>query len=62
MSEREKIIAETSWATKKITDLLDQLEEGMPIKEYRSICRQVQDLQDVVFYNQEYLYSLENRG
>lgn len=59
-TEKEKVMAETSWAMRKITDLRDMLDDGMPIEEYRSIARQIEDLEDVIFYNQEYLWSLEN--
>jgi hypothetical protein len=58
MTEKEKVMNETNWAMRKITDLRDMLDDGMPIAEYRSIARQIEDLEDVIFYNQEYLSTL----
>ena len=59
-TEKEKVMAETSWAMEKITELRDTLDKSMPIAEYRKIAREIDALEDVIFYNQEYLWSLEN--
>lgn len=62
MSEKEKVMNETSWAMRKITDLRDMLDDGMPQVERSKIYREIDALEDVIFYNQEYLYSLEQRA
>jgi hypothetical protein len=62
MSEKEKVMNETSWAMRKITDLRDMLDDGMPQAERSKIYREIDALEDVIFYNQEYLYSLEQRA
>ena len=59
MTEKQKIMNETSWASRKITDLRDMLDDGMPMAVRSKIYREIEDLEDVIFYNQEYLYSLE---
>lgn len=59
MSEKEKVVNETKWAMSKITDLRDMLDDGMPASVRGPIYRQIEDLEDVVFYNQEYLASLD---
>lgn len=58
MSEKQKIMDETNWAMRKITDLRDMLDDGMPSSVRSQIYRQIEDLEDVVFYNQEYLSTL----
>ena len=55
MTEKQKVMDETKWAMRKITDLRDMLDDGMPSSERSSIYRQIEDLEDVIFYNQEYL-------
>jgi hypothetical protein len=62
MSEKEKVMSETKWAMRKITDLRDMLDDGMPQAERSKIYREIDALEDVIFYNQEYLYSLEQRA
>jgi hypothetical protein len=62
MSEKEKVMNETNWAMWKITDLRDMLDDGMPQAERSKIYREIDALEDVIFYNQEYLYSLEQRA
>ncbi|MFM8758815.1 MAG: hypothetical protein ACKODS_04640 [Methylophilaceae bacterium] len=62
MNERQKVMNETSWAMRKITDLRDMLDDGMPSKERGRIYREIDALQDVIFYNQEYLSSLDCGG
>jgi hypothetical protein len=59
MTKKQKIMNETSWASRKITDLRDMLDDGMPMSVRSNIYREIEDLEDVIFYNQEYLYSLE---
>ena len=58
MSEKQKVMNETNWAMRKITDLRDMLDDGMPSSVRSQIYRQIEDLEDVVFYNQEYLSTL----
>jgi hypothetical protein len=60
MTEKQKVMDETNWAMRKITDLRDMLDDGMPSSVRSQIYRQIEDLEDVVFYNQDYLSSLEN--
>lgn len=60
MSERQKAMNETSWAVRKITDLQDMLDDGMPSSERGRIYGEIEALEDVIFYNQEYLASLDN--
>lgn len=55
MTERQKIVQETSKAQKKMTDLRDMLEDGVPASMRRIIIRQMNVLSDIIFYNQEYL-------
>ena len=55
MTERQKIVNETSKAQKKMTDLRDMLEDGVPANMRRVILRQMNVLSDIIFYNQEYL-------
>lgn len=58
MTEKQKVMDETSWAMRKITDLRDMLDDGMPSSVRSQIYRQIEDLEDVVFYNQEYISTL----
>ncbi|MFM8759788.1 MAG: hypothetical protein ACKODS_09645 [Methylophilaceae bacterium] len=58
MSERQKLMDEVSWAQKKITDLRDMLDDGVPSDERDQIVCQIDSLNDVIFYNQEYLSTL----
>lgn len=58
MSERQKLMDEVSWAQKKITDLQDMLDDGVPSYERDQIVCQIDSLNDVIFYNQEYLSTL----
>lgn len=60
MTEKDKVMNETKWAMSKIIDLRDMLDDGMPSSVRSQIYRQIEDLEDVVFYNQDYLSSLEN--
>jgi hypothetical protein len=60
MKERQKVMNETNWAMRKITDLRDMLDDGMPSSERSKLYREIDALEDVIFYNQEYLASLEN--
>jgi hypothetical protein len=60
MKERQKVMNETNWAMRKITDLRDMLDDGMPSSERSKLYREIDALEDVIFYNQEYLSSLEN--
>jgi hypothetical protein len=60
MTEKDKVMNETKWAMSKITDLRDMLDDGMPSSVRSQIYRQIEDLEDVIFYNQDYLSSLEN--
>jgi hypothetical protein len=60
MKERQKVMNETKWAMRKITDLRDMLDDGMPSSERSKLYREIDALEDVIFYNQEYLSSLEN--
>ena len=62
MSEKQKVMNETNWAMRKITDLRDMLDDGMPSSERSKIYREIDALEDVIFYNQEYLYSLESQA
>ena len=55
MTERQKIVEETSKAQKKMTDLRDMLDDGVPANMRRVILRQINVLSDIIFYNQEYL-------
>ena len=58
-TEKETVMNETSWAMRKLTDLRDMLDDGMPSSVRAKIYREIEDLEDVVFYNQEYLSTLE---
>jgi hypothetical protein len=58
MTEKQKVMDETNWAMRKITDLRDMLDDGMPSSERSKLYRQIEDLEDVIFYNQEYLSTL----
>ena len=59
MSEQQKVMSETQWAQRKIIDLRDMLDDGMPTSVRGQIYREIEDLEDVVFYNKEYLASLD---
>lgn len=59
MTEKEKVMNETNWAMRKITDLRDRLDDGVPF-DRACIRDEISALEDVIFYNQEYLASLEN--
>jgi hypothetical protein len=58
MTEKEKVMNETNWAMRKITDLRDMLDDGMPSSERSKLYREIDALEDVIFYNQEYLSTL----
>ena len=58
-TEKQNVMNETSWAMRKLTDLRDMLDDGMPSSVRSKIYREIEDLEDVVFYNQEYLSTLE---
>ena len=58
-TEKETVMNETSWAMRKLTDLRDMLDDGMPSSVRSKIYREIEDLEDVIFYNQEYLSTLE---
>lgn len=62
MTEAEKVVNETKWAMSKITDLRDMLDDGMPASVRSQIYREIEALEDVIFYNQEYLASLDCGG
>jgi len=62
MSEQQKVMSETQWAQRKIIDLQDMLDDGMPTSLRGEIYRQIEDLEDVIFYNQEYLASLDKNN
>lgn len=62
MTERQKVMNETSWAMSKITDLRDMLDDGMPSSVRSQIYREIEALEDVIFYNQEYLASLDKNN
>ena len=58
-NEKETVMNETSWAMRRITDLRDMLEDGMPSSVRSKIYREIESLEDAIFYNQEYLSTLE---
>jgi hypothetical protein len=60
MTQKDKIIKETNDAQKRMTDLQDMLNDGVSAYERRVIKRKMNVLSDIIFYNQEYLSSLEN--
>ena len=58
-NEKETVMNETSWAMRRITDLRDMLEDGMPSNVRSEIYSEIESLEDAIFYNQEYLSTLE---
>jgi len=62
LNEKQKVMNETAWAQRKIIDLRDQLDDGMPQSVRSKIYREIDALEDVIFYNQEYLASFEERA
>ncbi len=53
MSYRENLIREVSEASKKITDLRDMLEDGVPAEKRKAILKHIENLSDFIFYTQE---------
>jgi hypothetical protein len=62
LNEKQKVMDETVWAQSRIIDLQDQLDDGMPQSLRSKIYREIDALEDVIFYNQEYLASFEERA
>jgi hypothetical protein len=58
-TEKETVMNQTSWAMRKLTDLRDMLDDGMPSSMRSKIYREIDALEDIIFYNQEYLSTLE---
>jgi len=58
MTDKETVMNETSWAMRKIADLRDRLDDGMPASIRAEIYREIDAMEDVIFYNQEYLSTL----
>ena len=53
MTYREKLIREVSEASKKITDLRDMLDDGVPANKRKAIIQHIENLSDFIFYTQE---------
>lgn len=58
-TEKETVMNETSWAMRKLTDLRDMLDDGMPSSVRSKIYREIENLEETIFWNQEYLSTLE---
>lgn len=52
---KQEIMNQVSDAQKKITDLRDMLEDGVPTGKRKQILQHINDLSDFIFYSQEYL-------
>jgi hypothetical protein len=53
MSYREKLIAEVNEASKRITELRDMIEDGVPAAKYKDMVKHIDDLSTFIFYTQE---------
>lgn len=53
MTYREKLIREVNEASKKITDLRDMLDDGVPAEKRKAIIQHIENLSDFIFYTQE---------
>ncbi len=53
MTYKEKLIREVHEASKKITDLRDMLEDGVPASKHKAIIKHIDDLSTFIFYTQE---------
>ena len=58
MTYKQQIMNQVSDAQKKMTDLLDMLEDGVPEKKRKAVLQHISDLSDFIFYTQEYLTDL----
>ena len=53
MTQKQKMMGEVEKASKKITDLRDMLEDGVPESKRKMILEYIDNLSDFIFYTQE---------
>ena len=61
MTEREKLIQDTSIMTRRVTDMRDRLVEANTVVEKEWTIRNIKLLEELIFANQEHLDFLDGK-